>query len=679
MIYKVNDYRNMWQWKVLQTNNNYGCHAYATWNDFTQQWLVDTIKSLNKPVIMFQHGRFAMMDYGEKGYYKRFHNMDVALKPTADKIMVWGQTDKDWLVKETGYNENDIVITGHPQFDNIAMKEYKPKDTLVYGFAPMHWEVEVLKENKQAIELICQNKRKEEMLIIKSMEEIVLGLSDEYMKTNNIEVINTDTKKDPEDHKKKTDEFYEKVDCLFAIDTSTFVLHAHLRGIPVPFIANYDNRPLYVPDWMKVVYDCTKKDNVIDNIKETMQQIREAKFELPTQEELDKEILVPSITAEDLDKIMSEKLSISNDIQFYEKDKLNILVIPIDDTGCFFYRAFQPMSILKEQMPEKINYTIDNHLFEEMVGMCDVILVQRAYHEDILLTIKSLMKKDAIMVYDVDDSYFDMHYKHESKKEFESEENNLIIRAFCKAADVVTTTTEYIANVYRRYAKRVEVLPNCIDFSEWDKHYEARQKYLKEQKPELPDNHVAIGFHGGESHHYDIAMISMALCHLLRTRNNVFFYTVGFDVKQYFEFNPYQNKILCLPGVYNAKTFGQTLVEFDIGIAPLMDTEFNRCRSAIKFCEYSALGIPTVATNIKPYAGVIEHNVTGLLTRNTKTDWINHLTRLIDKPELRTALGENARKFVKKHYDIRDKVIMWYDLYCRLIAEKKAKNEGVAT
>jgi glycosyltransferase involved in cell wall biosynthesis len=44
--------------------------------------------------------------------------------------------------------------------------------------------------------------------------------------------------------------------------------------------------------------------------------------------------------------------------------------------------------------------------------------------------------------------------------------------------------------------------------------------------------------------------------------------------------------------------------EFDVGLAPLIDTEFNRLKSDIKILEYTALGLPAIASAVGPYRNV---------------------------------------------------------------------------
>jgi hypothetical protein len=41
-------------------------------------------------------------------------------------------------------------------------------------------------------------------------------------------------------------------------------------------------------------------------------------------------------------------------------------------------------------------------------------------------------------------------------------------------------------------------------------------------------------------------------------------------------------------------------------VAPIIDMEFNRCKSYIKYIECCALGIPLFASNCKPYSGIMK-------------------------------------------------------------------------
>ena len=65
-----------------------------------------------------------------------------------------------------------------------------------------------------------------------------------------------------------------------------------------------------------------------------------------------------------------------------------------------------------------------------------------------------------------------------------------------------------------------------------------------------------------------------------------------------------------------AHPYKQALLNSDIAILPLKDDLFNRCKSAIKWVEYSSLGIPSVAVNIPPYSPEIEYSKTGFLYNN---------------------------------------------------------------
>ncbi|MGB9754586.1 glycosyltransferase [Roseiflexus castenholzii] len=80
----------------------------------------------------------------------------------------------------------------------------------------------------------------------------------------------------------------------------------------------------------------------------------------------------------------------------------------------------------------------------------------------------------------------------------------------------------------------------------------------------------------------------------------------------------------------------------DINIAPLVDNPQRRGKSAVKYLEAAAVGVPTVAVRLEPYRDAIAEGVTGVLAA-ARDEWVSALIRLLRDPELRRRMGEAAR------------------------------------
>lgn len=92
----------------------------------------------------------------------------------------------------------------------------------------------------------------------------------------------------------------------------------------------------------------------------------------------------------------------------------------------------------------------------------------------------------------------------------------------------------------------------------------------------------------------------------------------------------------------------------DIAVAPLMDTPFNRCKSALKLMEYGALGLPVIATNITPYAAA------PVLRAASHEQWLAALRELHD-PLRRQTLGNALKSWVSAHHSLstQSKLLQW--------------------
>ncbi|MCB8881579.1 glycosyltransferase [Acidisoma cellulosilytica] len=91
-----------------------------------------------------------------------------------------------------------------------------------------------------------------------------------------------------------------------------------------------------------------------------------------------------------------------------------------------------------------------------------------------------------------------------------------------------------------------------------------------------------------------------------------------------------------------------------IGLAPLVDTPFNRCKSSIKMLDYAALGLPTVASDMAAYHSgeglplaqplSLEGIEAGGFLAADEAQWYHALAQLIRRPDLRLAMATQGRE-----------------------------------
>lgn len=80
-----------------------------------------------------------------------------------------------------------------------------------------------------------------------------------------------------------------------------------------------------------------------------------------------------------------------------------------------------------------------------------------------------------------------------------------------------------------------------------------------------------------------------------------------------------------------------------IGLAPLLDTPFNRAKSAIKVMDYAALGLGVLASDTPVYRGSLADGPAGRLVANSETAWYAALDELIRHRDLRSRIAGQAR------------------------------------
>lgn len=83
---------------------------------------------------------------------------------------------------------------------------------------------------------------------------------------------------------------------------------------------------------------------------------------------------------------------------------------------------------------------------------------------------------------------------------------------------------------------------------------------------------------------------------------------------------------------------------FDFAIAPLdLDNKLNWSKSALKYLEYSAMGLPAIFTEIEPYARVVNSHENGILIPgNSKDAWAEALVSLASDHQLAQRISNHV-------------------------------------
>ncbi len=289
----------------------------------------------------------------------------------------------------------------------------------------------------------------------------------------------------------------------------------------------------------------------------------------------------------------------------------------------------------------------------------DVIIIHRMfpskYTEKILRVIITL---GVPVVYDLDDLYLNVSPSHRSTyKKFAP-----YIKWILKEADVITVSTLQLKKSLSQYTGRpIQVKPNIIDFDLFAAHPRSRSKRF---------NFIVSGT---PSHQRDWAIIEEPIEEILKIYGEKITFMFFGDTPKRFIDHPSVNIIDFQP---NYKHYAKQLKELDVHAAliPLIDTNYNQCKSNIKWLEYSAAGIPGAYSDITPYNSCITHEQNGLLVNNNATSWFDAMNRLIIDPEKTADLIKNAQREVLEKYSIESSLIEYTSTVNSLFGQKHQHN-----
>ena len=103
---------------------------------------------------------------------------------------------------------------------------------------------------------------------------------------------------------------------------------------------------------------------------------------------------------------------------------------------------------------------------------------------------------------------------------------------------------------------------------------------------------------------------------------------------------------------YDSYTAFMAKCNWDIGLAPMPETEFHKCKYYNKYVEYASFGIAGVYTDCVPYSLAIRSNENGVLVKNNTDSWVDAVSRLIDDRNIRKHISDECLKEANEKYTL---------------------------
>ncbi|MFD3002088.1 glycosyltransferase family 4 protein [Pontibacter toksunensis] len=205
--------------------------------------------------------------------------------------------------------------------------------------------------------------------------------------------------------------------------------------------------------------------------------------------------------------------------------------------------------------------------------------------------------------------------------------------SICRWSHKISSGNGYLRNYALKYNPEVVLLPSVLDT---ENHYNEQKKQHTQE--------VVIGWIGSHSTVPYLQLLEPVL-QRLEQQYKFKLYVIADKAPQL------QLKSLEFK-VWQKETEVQELLQFNIGLMPLPETEWAKGKCAFKALQYMALGIPAVVSGVGANVQAVVHGTSGYIC-TTEQEWYKHLETLFLNPEMRSSMGGAGQAWVRQHYSLQ--------------------------
>lgn len=175
----------------------------------------------------------------------------------------------------------------------------------------------------------------------------------------------------------------------------------------------------------------------------------------------------------------------------------------------------------------------------------------------------------------------------------------------------------------------------CQKYAEW------RPRLVLPSPVSSPCHVLRVFYHGTASHNAEIRWLRPVIAEVLRRNTNIAFEIVGGD-DVYRLYRGLDRVTVIHPMKWSAYQCFLNAEKRHIGLAPLLDTPFNRARSYAKFFGIHSCGAVGIYSENGVFNEIVRHGIDAFVITMEPEAWVNAIVQLVEDNLLRETLFANA-------------------------------------
>lgn len=303
------------------------------------------------------------------------------------------------------------------------------------------------------------------------------------------------------------------------------------------------------------------------------------------------------------------------------------IISEADDT--YFYKPghyLKKAFFLLRSFVKRWLETFSFHRYDYIFVQREALVTGACFYE------KKAARSQAKLIFDFDDAIW-MQHVSEGNKKFSFLKDTHKTRKLIELADCVLAGNTYLQEYALQFNPNSILFPTIVD----------TQKYYRTEET-LDKEYVCIGWSGSFSTFEHFRYLEPVLQQI---------YT-KYGAKIKIKVIGAPQVALSFPVVFTEwkeETEVQELAEFDIGVMPLDESDWNKGKCGLKGLLYMSMGIPAVLSPVGVSQEIVSDGMDGFLAKD-ENDWFRILCELIESKSLRDEIGQKGRTKVVERYSL---------------------------